>query len=96
MWRRLKLLGRAMFRSAGVGVVLERQRRESSQLSNGDSFRPAEGDSLRVLGGSSTVTVVGRPSELMLFASGRMGAADVALVGEPVAVRTLATGDRRI
>lgn len=63
----LNSMGRALFRKAPVGVVLERADR---------------GQRLRAKAGDRTVTVVGKPSELLLFAFGRMADADVRLVGE--------------
>jgi uncharacterized protein (TIGR03085 family) len=80
LWRRLKLLARAQFRRAKVGVVLER---EGSR--NGDG----EPETIRAAAGTHIVTVVGRPSELTLFAHGRTGTAQVRLVGEPEAVEQL-------
>ena len=61
-----KLLGRALFRRAQVGVVLER-------AGTADQYEP---DAIRAVSGSTIVTVVGRPSELMLFANGRGAAAE--------------------
>lgn len=72
--KRLKGLAKALFRDADVGIVLERSDR---------------GERLRVKPGSQTVTIIGRPSELMLFAFGRTGHADVRLVGDDDATRTL-------
>jgi uncharacterized protein (TIGR03085 family) len=89
LWRRLKLLGRAFFRRAQVGVVLERL---------GTDVQPVErneGDLLRVVSGSTIVTIVGRPSELMLFGNGRAQVADVTLVGEPEAIDILHSTDFR-
>lgn len=71
--RRLKTMGRFLFGKAAVGVVLERD----------------TGETLRVRSGNPVVHVVGRPSELVLFASGRTGAADVEVVGDPDAVAAL-------
>lgn len=81
LWRRLKLLGRALFRKAGVGVILERE--------PADDVADAEPDSIRVNAGSDTVTLIGRPSELMLYAYGRGRDAAVRTVGEPDAITTL-------
>ncbi|MFX4273116.1 TIGR03085 family metal-binding protein [Propionibacteriaceae bacterium Y1685] len=78
LWRRLTLLGRAFFRNSGVGVVLERA--------------DASDDHVRVAPGSRTVTLVGRPSELLLYAFGRRDQADVRTVGEPDAVDELRSG----
>ena len=63
MWRRLKLLARAWFRRVQVGVVLERLGSRP-----GDNGEP---DTIRAVAGSSIVTLVGQPSELMLYAHGR-------------------------
>ena len=90
MWRRLKLLGRAFFRRAQVGVNLERLRSDEQPA------EPQPGDSLRVVSGSPIVTVLGRPSELMLFAHGRTGVADVTLAGEPEAIDILTRTDFNI
>jgi uncharacterized protein (TIGR03085 family) len=80
MWRRLKLLARAQFRRAPVGVVLERE---------GVTTSSGEPETIRGAGGSPIVTVVGRPSELTLLAHGRARAAQVRYVGEPEAVEAL-------
>jgi len=75
LWRRLPLMGRMFFAKAPVGVLLERS--------------DADAPPVRAKAGASTVTVIGRPSELILFAFGRQGAADVKLVGEPSSVDVL-------
>lgn len=80
MWRRLKLLARAWFRRAPVGVVLER-------LGSADADGLPE--TIRASGGSSTVTLVGQPAELMVFAHGRVATTEVKLVGEAEAVAEL-------
>ena len=87
MWRRLKLLGRAFFRRAQVGVVLERL---------GSATGNREPDTIRAVGGSPIVTLVGQPSELMLFAHGRTATAEVKVVGEPEAIDLLYATDMRI
>lgn len=80
-WRRLKLLGRAFFRRTPVGVLLERSDLEP---------RPGvEVEPLRVAGGADTVTLVGTPSELLLYANGRRDAADVQRIGEEAALAAL-------
>ena len=84
MWRRLKLLARAQFRRAPVGVVLERE---------GVSTTSGEPETIRAAGGSPIVTLVGRPSELTLLAHGRGSAAQVRPVGEPEAVEALLATD---
>jgi uncharacterized protein (TIGR03085 family) len=67
LWRSASI-AKMIFRSAPMGVVLERS--------------DVPDATLRVKGGSRTVTIVGKPSELTLFLSGRREAADVQLVGE--------------
>jgi uncharacterized protein (TIGR03085 family) len=79
MWRRLKLLGRAFFRHVATGVVLERE----------GTAAVAEPDTIRAVSGARIVTIVGRPSELLLFAHGRRAAAEVKLVGEPDSIDIL-------
>jgi hypothetical protein len=86
MWRRLKLLGRAWFRRVQVGVVLER-------LGSADADGAPE--TIRAVSGSSTVTLVGNPSELMLYAHGRTSVAEIKLVGEPDAIEILNSSDLR-
>ena len=87
MWRRLKLLGRAWFRRVQVGVVLERLGRP----------RPTdEPETIRAVSGASIVTLVGQPSELMLYAHGRRSVAEIKLVGEPEAIDILNAADLRI
>jgi uncharacterized protein (TIGR03085 family) len=87
MWRRLKLMARAWFRKAPVGLVLERL---------GSADGGGEPDSIRTNSGSSTVTLVGQPSELVLYAHGRTGVAEVKLVGEPDAVAQFSGTDFQI
>lgn len=77
-WRRVKGAAKLMLRGTADAVVLER-------AAAGD----APGEQVRVKPGSSIVTVVGEPSELMLFVSGRRADADVELIGEPAAVTRL-------
>ena len=84
MWRRLKLLGRAFFRRVTTGVVLERA---------GTASGAGEPDTIRAVSGTPIVTLVGRPSELLLFAHGRGQVADVDLVGEPESVELLRNAD---
>lgn len=80
MWRRLKLMARAWFRRAPVAMMLERR---------GSATDGGEPERIRALAGSSIVTLVGAPSELMLFAHGRGQVAEVELVGEPEAIERL-------
>ncbi len=86
MWRRLKLLARAWFRRVQVGVVLERLD------SLGHSGEP---DTIRAVGGPSIVTLVGAPSELLLYAHGRSTVAEIKLIGEPDAIETLHAAELR-
>ncbi len=85
MWRRLKLLARALFRRSQVGVVLER-------VGTADHYEP---DAIRAASGSSIVTLVGQPSELLLYAHGRRSVAEVELVGEPEAIELVRGVDLR-
>ncbi len=64
----LNTTAKALFRKAPCGIMLER------------TDRPQR---LRVKAGDTTVIIVGKPSELLLFAFGRMADADVQLVGPP-------------
>ncbi|GAB3928149.1 TIGR03085 family protein [Microlunatus endophyticus] len=86
MWRRLKLMGRAFFRRAKVGVVLERVPVTAADPDT-------EPETVRAQTGAPIVTAVGKPSELVLFANGRTSAADVKLVGEQDAVDALLGSD---
>jgi uncharacterized protein (TIGR03085 family) len=86
MWRRLKLLGRAFFRRVPIGVVLERE-------GTADALEP---DTIRAVSGAPIVTIVGRPSELLLFAHGRTGAAQVKVVGEPESIDLLNAADLKL
>lgn len=76
LWKRLSTMGRLMFRSAPCGVRLER-------------LSTSVGPAAHVKAGASTVSIIGRPSEIVLFAFGRQAAADVRLIGEPDEVRLL-------
>ncbi len=85
LWRRLKLLARAQFRRAKVGVVLERE---------GVTDADGQPETIRAAAGTHIVTAVGAPSELTLLAHGRTHAAAVRLVGEPEAVEQLLALDQ--
>jgi uncharacterized protein (TIGR03085 family) len=87
MWRRMKLMGRALFRRAEVGVVLERPQEDGA---------PGEPDTVRVMAGGEIVTIIGQPSELMLYAYGRQAHSHVRLVGDDAALARLATTDLSI
>jgi uncharacterized protein (TIGR03085 family) len=86
MWKRLKLLGRGFFRRAQVGVVLERAGTQGQY----------EPEAIRAVSGATIVTVIGQPSELMIYAHGRGSAADVRMVGEPDALDLLHSADLRV
>lgn len=75
VWGRLGLIGRVFFAKSPVGVLLERDAAGAAPL--------------RVKPGTSTVTLVGRPSELLLFAFGREKHADVRTIGEQRSVDAL-------
>ncbi len=87
LWKRLGLMGTAMFRHAGVGVVLERE-----------GHADAEGCpmSLRARSGTETVTVVGSAQELTLLAHGRGRAAHLRYVGDPDSIAVLHASDLSI
>ena len=87
MWRRLKLLARAWFRRSHVGVTLERL---------GSVNEAGEAETIRAVGGSQIVTIVGPPSEIMLYAHGRGAVAEVKIVGEPEAIDILTNTDLRV
>ena len=78
LWRRAVGMGRLAFRKLEVGVVLER-----TDIGVGQDGREA-----RLSPGDHTVTVRGRPAELVLYAFGRDRAV-VTLIGEPEAVTHL-------
>ncbi|MBO0811334.1 MAG: TIGR03085 family protein [Microlunatus sp.] len=86
MWRRLKLMGRAFFRRARVGVVLERMPVTAAEPGS-------EPETIRAQTGTPIVTAVGEPSELMIFANGRTSVAEVKLVGEQDAIDALLGSD---
>jgi len=73
LWRSVGM-ARLVFRSAPVGIVLERS--------------DVPGAELRAKAGTRTVTLVGTPSELTLYIAGRHDRTDVRLVGEPDALAT--------
>lgn len=75
LWKRLGLMGRVFYRRAPVGVLLERS--------------DVPGESLRVKSGDATVTLLGKPSELVLHAYGRGAVAAVERIGEPDDVAAL-------
>lgn len=79
MWRRLSLMARALFRRCPVGVALEREGQADQTI--------------RAARGSQIVTVVGQPSELMLYAYGRRAVAKVRLIGDDEALAALAATD---
>lgn len=99
MWRRLKLLGRAWFRRAPVSVILERvnsARQDNRAGGDLDNSGDSEPDTIRAMSGSSIVTLVGLPSELMLYANGRRAVAEVDAVGEPETIAALNATDLRV
>jgi uncharacterized protein (TIGR03085 family) len=80
LWQRLKM-ARALLRKAPVGVELAR-----------DDTEPGNGTTLRMTAKKATpvVTVIGAPAELVLWATGRTGAADVRFDGTEAAIASLA------
>jgi len=75
LWRRLRASSRALFRRASVGVTLQRADAEGSHVAHSDE---------------PSVTLVGRPSELVLYAYGRKAQADVQILGDPETVERFA------
>lgn len=80
LWRRLRLMSRALFRRSPVGIVLER------------SDVPGA-EQIRAMPGNPTVTLVGPPSELMLYAHGRLAVARVRAIGDEAALAQIADTD---
>ena len=70
-----------------VGLVLERL---GSAEAGGDP------DTIRAVSGASIVTLVGQPSEVLLYANGRRPVAEIKVVGEPEAIEMLNSADLRI
>ena len=68
LWRRAVLLARTMLRHTPVGVVIENALDDEAPV----RLRP----------GSHTVTLLGKPSELILLLLGRGDAAQVTTIGE--------------
>jgi uncharacterized protein (TIGR03085 family) len=93
IWRRLKLLGRAMFRRAQVGVVLERLDGAAADRGPNDEGRA---QSIRAVAGASIVTLVGMPTELLMFANGRTTVAEVKIIGEPDSIDILHAADLHV
>jgi uncharacterized protein (TIGR03085 family) len=81
LWQRLRV-ARALFRRAPVGVELAR-----------DDIEPGNGAILRITARKATpvVTVIGPPAELIMWATGRTGAANVRFDGTEAAVASLAS-----
>lgn len=73
LWSRLERMARMMGRKAPVGLVLRRP----------------DGQTAVAHKGTPVVTVTGEPAELLMFAFGRQGAADVELEGDKAAVDRL-------
>ena len=82
LWRRLRLAARLFLRSAPGGVILQRDHA-------GQPAAAAGADRITARSGTPAVTVTGRPSELLLWATGRTTAAQVRLDGDEDAVRRL-------
>ncbi|MDH6227445.1 MULTISPECIES: TIGR03085 family metal-binding protein [Streptomyces] len=70
LWSRLERMARLLGRKAPAGLVLRRP----------------DGRTAVANRGAPVVTVTGEPSELLLFAFGRQGVADVTLDGDPDAI----------
>jgi uncharacterized protein (TIGR03085 family) len=76
IWGRLRATAAALFRRASVGVSLQR--------SDGEGRFVARG-------GEPSVTLVGLPSELVLYGYGRKAQAQVEVLGDPATVERFAT-----
>ena len=83
MWRRLRLMGRMLYRRAGVGVVL---------VDAGDTDLGA----IRARAGEPVAYLAGPPSELILHAYGRREAANIDISGDLTAIAKLETADLSI
>jgi hypothetical protein len=59
----------------------------------GSSNAGGEPNTIRAVSGASIVTLVGQPSELVLYANGRTAVAEIKLVGEPEAIEILNSAD---
>lgn len=68
LWRQVVVQARLAMRKAPTGVVIE------------NALHPEE--PLRVKSGAHTVTLVGKPSEILLWLAGRREVADVELAGD--------------
>lgn len=75
LWTRVSLLSRIAFSRAPVGVVVE------------NALDPEA--SVRVRTGDSIVTMAGKPSEIVLWLSGRRSVTDVEFIGEDDAIAQL-------
>lgn len=69
LWRQVAVQARLALRKAPTGVVVE------------NALEPDE--PLRVKSGARTVTLDGKPSEILLWLSGRRESADVEIIGAP-------------
>lgn len=83
LWRRVRMMARALLRRVDTGLVLARNDVQH------DNPAEEQADLIRVHPGQELVTVLGRPSELMLFISGRGEHAEVELVGTDEAIAKL-------
>ena len=84
MWRRLKLLGPGLVPPGSGG---------GGAGAAGIGGCRGRAETIRAAGGSSIVTLVGPPSELMLYAHGRRPVAEIKMVGEPEAIEILNAAD---
>lgn len=82
-WRTVQAMGRRLYRSSPVGVVL---------------VAPGHGRSLvrRPPAGARSVVLTGAPLELLLHAFGRVGATLAAVDGRPADVEALAGSERAV
>jgi uncharacterized protein (TIGR03085 family) len=73
IWKATRHAGRGLVAKAPVGVAAQRTDTDAGEQV---TLRPAPG------GGSGTVTILGRPSEVALYVYGRKAQADVELRGD--------------
>jgi uncharacterized protein (TIGR03085 family) len=93
LWAVLRTGGRFIARQVN-GVGLELRRTEAGAgagdgAGDGDGDTAVDGDTITLRSGEPLVRMVGRPSEMLIFLTGRIDHADVELDGDPSAVAAL-------
>ena len=74
-WKRIPAMARLLLRGCPVAVWLERE--------------VPPGEPVRIGAGPDIVTLVGAPTELLLYLSGRRAAANVRVIGQPAAISVI-------